>query len=84
MNEDTRGLTADELQLAIEPAVSATFGFKTDYLIDSGTGKVRENIHVETGKYGKESGVPVTVKLKQALVSIYKINKTMINYLLHS
>ena len=75
MNEDTRGLTADELQLAIEPAVSATFGFKSDYLIDPKTGRLRDNVHVQTGKYGKEAGVPLTTKLKQTLFSIFKDNK---------
>ena len=73
---DVRGLTANELQLAVKPAVEPTKGFKVDYLVDQATGKIRDGVDVTTSKYGKEKGVPLTSRLKTALVSIFKRNKS--------
>ena len=73
---DVQGLTANELQLAVKPAVEPTKGFKVDYLVDQTTGKVREGVDVTTSKYGKEKGVPLTSRLKTALVAIFKRNKS--------
>jgi hypothetical protein len=75
-DEGVRNLSAVELQTAAAPVIETTKGFKTDYLVDSKTGRLKDTVGVTTGKYGKEKGVPLTVKLKQSLFSMFKKNKT--------